>query len=92
MTQQRIVASEGGLVGLAAEAGTVVGHDRDRRRDNVDDFAGGLVDQLQFAAVVTQVVKTKDAFGLSYRTAQASKGVAARPVGVIVMARQYLVA
>lgn len=44
VAQQRILTSEGGLPGLAAEAGAVVRDDRDWRRDNIDDLTGGLGD------------------------------------------------
>jgi hypothetical protein len=49
VAQQRVVAGEGGLVGLASEAGAIVGDNGDRREEDVDDLAGVLVDQYQAA-------------------------------------------
>ena len=64
VARQRIVASEGRLVGLTTEAGAVVGDDGDPCRNHVDDLAGVLVDQFEFATVVPQVVQAENAFGL----------------------------
>jgi hypothetical protein len=75
---QRLIAGERRLVGLAAKARAVVGDDGDRSGDDVDDLAGVLVDQFEFATVVSQVVQAENAFGLVD--------------GVILAARQYLVA
>jgi hypothetical protein len=74
---QRLIAGRR-LVGLAAKARAVVGDDGDRSGDDVDDLAGVLVDQFEFATVVSQVVQAENAFGLVD--------------GVILAARQYLVA
>ena len=77
MAQQRLIAGERRLVGLAAKA-RAVGDDGDRSGDDVDDLAGVLVDQFEFATVVSQVVQAENAFGLVD--------------GVILAARQYLLA
>ena len=42
---------------------SIVGHEGDGGRDDVDDLAGGLVDQLDGAAVGAQIVETKHALG-----------------------------
>jgi hypothetical protein len=54
---QWVLAGEGSLIGLAAEARSIVGHEGDRGRDDVDDLADGLVDQLDGAAVGAQIVE-----------------------------------
>ncbi|QRP47624.1 hypothetical protein [Amycolatopsis sp. FDAARGOS 1241] len=51
MAQQWVLACERGLVGLATEAGAVVRDVGDRRRDDVDDFAGGFVDQFELTTL-----------------------------------------
>jgi hypothetical protein len=89
VAQQRVVAGERGLVGLAAEAGVVAGYDRDRCRDDVDDLTGGLVDQLQLAAIGPQVVEAEDAFSSATAPCRQARASLPRPVGVMVMARQY---
>jgi hypothetical protein len=38
--------------------------DGDRSGDDVDDLAGVLVDQFEFAAVVPQVIQAENAFGV----------------------------
>jgi hypothetical protein len=50
--------------GLATKARAVIGDDGDRSGDDVDDLAGVLVDQFEFATVVPQVVQAENAFGL----------------------------
>src|SRR6266508_3442935 len=64
VAQQRLIAGERRLAGLAAKARAVVGDDGDRSGDDVDDLAGVLVDQFAFATVVPQVVQAENAFGL----------------------------
>src|SRR6266540_1648112 len=64
VAQQRLIAGERRLVGLAAKARAVVGDDGDRSGDDVDELAGVLVDQFAFATVVPQVVQAENAFGL----------------------------
>jgi len=64
VAQQRLIAGERRLVGLAAKARAVVGDDGDRSGDDVDDLAGVLIDQFEFATVVSQVVQAENAFGL----------------------------
>ena len=75
MAQQGVVAGEGGLVDLAAEARPVVGDDGDRGGNDVDDPAGVLVDQFERAAVGAQVVEAEHAFGLDHRRMQGSQRV-----------------
>lgn len=77
VTQQRVAAGEGGLVDLAAEARAVIGHDRNWSRDDVDDLAGGLVDEFQLAAVGAQIVEVEHAFGLGDGGVQAGECVGA---------------
>ena len=92
VAQQRIVAGERGLVGLAAEARAVVGDDGDRGGDDVDDLAGVLVDQFEFATVDPQVVQAEDAFGLVDGRVETGERIDAAAGRVIFAARQYLVA
>jgi hypothetical protein len=51
--QQRAIAGERHLVGLAAAAGSIVTDDGDRGRDGAQQLAGGLVDRVQLAAIFT---------------------------------------
>ena len=74
---KRVVAGERILVGLAAEARPVVGHDRDRRRDDVEDLAGGLVDELELAAIVAQIVDPENALAFGDGGVQARERVRA---------------
>src|SRR6266540_1349822 len=64
VAQQRLIAGERRLVGLAAKARAVVGDDGDRSGEESDELAGVLVDQFAFATVVPQVVQAENAFGL----------------------------
>ncbi len=57
MAQQRVVARKRSLSGLAAKARPVVGHHLDQCQHDVDDLSGGLVDQLDGAAVGAQVIQ-----------------------------------
>src|SRR2546427_8588020 len=56
---------------------SIVGHEGDRGRDDVDDLAAGLVDQLDGAAVGAQIVETKHALGFGDGRVQASESVGA---------------
>jgi hypothetical protein len=52
VAEQRLIASERSLVGLAAKARADVADDGDRSGDDVDDLAGVLVGRFEFALVV----------------------------------------
>jgi hypothetical protein len=57
VAQQRVIAGERPGEHRAAEARPVVADDRDRRRHGAQQIAGGLIDQINLAAVVAQVVE-----------------------------------
>ncbi|MFZ0229099.1 MAG: hypothetical protein WA622_25605 [Mycobacterium sp.] len=62
MAQQGVVAVEGGLEGLPAKAGPVVGDHRDGGRQVVDDGFGGI-DNVHHAAVGAQILKGRQRIG-----------------------------
>jgi hypothetical protein len=92
VAQQRLIGGERRLVGLAAKARAVVGDDGDRSGDDVDDLAGVLVDQFAFATVVLKSSRPRTRSASSTAASRHASASTPRPVGVILAARQYLVA
>jgi hypothetical protein len=66
------------LAGLAAKHEPLFRDDGDRCRNHIDDLAGVLVDQFEFATVVPHVVQAENAFGLVDASSPVAAGVVGR--------------
>lgn len=90
--QQRVLAGERFGEHTAAEAGPAVSDHCDRCRDGAQQFAGGLLDQVDLATIDAQVVERSSRSACWTAAVRQARASGPRAVGVRVVARQYLVA
>jgi len=91
VAERRVAAGERVSEGHATKAWPVVRHDGNQSGCVTDHVVVG-VDDVDHAAVGTEVVEVEDPFGLDNGPAEEPSASWPRDVGVTVAARQYLVA